>query len=524
MESLSETPWDVVIAGTGLQQSLLALALSRSDKKVLHLDENDFYGGAEAAFSLQEAEEWVANIGKGTLAQTFGNASTWKAGHESDSIEGSTQLSFSRAYTLALSPQIIYTRSKLLSQLVSSKVYRQLEFQAVGHWWLYKATESSDTSKPRTGSPGNLLRLPNGREDVFADRSIDVRAKRSLMKFLRFVVNYEDHSEVWHPHVDSPLPDFLSSAFLIPSSLQPFIMALTLSLDIPSETTVAYALPRIARHLSSIGVLGPGFGAVVPKWGGGSEIAQVACRAGAVGGGVYILGTGITKLTTEDSSSVTVSLSNDEKISAGMVFQPRQEMHEPQSMSTRKVSNLIAIVSSDLPSLFVSTVEGAPTPAVSVIAFPPHTLDVAGNLQAQPVYIMAHSSDTGECPAGQCVLYASTLTLDDARSRLDSAISRLLASVAAAGTEGASKSLKLLYALHYEQTQASSSSLDTGDGKTYTFPPSSVDLAFDDTLLDRVEDAWRRVMNQGAPQATGPEDLFMVFPERAGFSHDDDRD
>ncbi|KMU91784.1 hypothetical protein CIHG_09657 [Coccidioides immitis H538.4] len=56
--TLNDTTWDVLISGTGLPQSLLALALSRSGKKVLHIDKNDYYGGSEAAFSLQEAEHW----------------------------------------------------------------------------------------------------------------------------------------------------------------------------------------------------------------------------------------------------------------------------------------------------------------------------------------------------------------------------------------------------------------------------------------------------------------------------------
>merc|ERR1711939_764630 len=60
----SETKWDVVISGTGLQHSLLALALSRSDKKVLHVDQNEYYGGAEAAFSLQDVDEWVEKVNK----------------------------------------------------------------------------------------------------------------------------------------------------------------------------------------------------------------------------------------------------------------------------------------------------------------------------------------------------------------------------------------------------------------------------------------------------------------------------
>ena len=35
------------------------------DKKVLHIDENEYYGGAEAAFSLQEAEEWGRRVNGG---------------------------------------------------------------------------------------------------------------------------------------------------------------------------------------------------------------------------------------------------------------------------------------------------------------------------------------------------------------------------------------------------------------------------------------------------------------------------
>ena len=40
-------------------------ALSRSDKKVLHVDRNSYYGGAEAAFSLQEAEDWAKKVNQG---------------------------------------------------------------------------------------------------------------------------------------------------------------------------------------------------------------------------------------------------------------------------------------------------------------------------------------------------------------------------------------------------------------------------------------------------------------------------
>ena len=327
----------------------------------------------------------------GTGPRPFRNAVLWKSDTEAE------KLSFSRAYTLTLSPQIIYTKSKLLSQLVSSKVYKQLEFQAVGNWWIY---DTSHTTKSTQEQTGNLKRLPNGREDIFEDASIDNRSKRSLMKFLKFVVDYENLIEIWENHAESSFSDFLTSQFKLPPNLQTVIIALTLSLDSPDKTMVGYALPRIARHLTSIGVFGPGFGAVVPKWGGGAEIAQVACRAGAVGGGVYVLGTGI-KSSQRNGEEVEVALSNGETVKM-IHLAPSPETEIESSSDAKVVSKIIAVVSSPLTSLFESSIEGSPLAAVSVIVFAPNALDIDGHTQTHPIYIMAHSSETGECPAGQC--------------------------------------------------------------------------------------------------------------------------
>jgi Rab proteins geranylgeranyltransferase component A len=306
-------------------------------------------------------------------------------------------LSFSRAYSLTLSPQIIYSRSKLLSQLVSSKVYRQLEFQAVGNWWIYVRSSGSDSTQAE-----KLKRLPNGREDIFEDSSIENRAKRSLMKFVKFVVDYESHGEMWEPHTESALPQFLASQFQLSQQLQTVICALSLSLYPPEETSVGYALPRIARHLTSIGVFGPGFGAVVPKWGGGAEIAQVACRAGAVGGGIYVLGTGIsTSQPSFDDDRIEVQLSNGEKVKTRRLARNIESCNDPQP-STTAISRVIAVASSPFTSLFQNSVEGSPVPAVSVVVFPPNTLNTDATVHNYPIYIMVHSSEAGECPAGQC--------------------------------------------------------------------------------------------------------------------------
>ncbi|THV48409.1 hypothetical protein BGAL_0250g00080 [Botrytis galanthina] len=477
MESLSETQWDLVIEGTGLKHSLLALALSRSNKKILHVDNNEYYGDEEAAFSLQETDAWVERSHTQSGTSTFSNAS---ATYSSTLKE---KLGFSRAYNLTLSPQIIYTRSPLLSALVSSKVYKQLEFQAVGSWFLY--------------DDAALKRLPSGREDIFQDNSIDNRSKRSLMKFLKFVVDYENQVEVWQGKAEMGLSQFLADEFKLPQNLRTLIGALTLSLDTLEGTKVEYALPRIQRHLTSIGVFGPGFGAVVPKWGGGAEIAQVACRAGAVGGGVYVLGTGISGTKPIEAEGVTtheVDLSNDEKVNARYIT--RIDHDAPRAGI--RVAKAMVIVSSPLASLFTSTVEGSPTSAVSVIVFPAKILVASDFSQDHPVYIMAHSGETGECPAGQCILYATTLLPESSTTQagkllLDDAISKFLAT-----TEGDSG--QVLYSMYYEQ-QGSKDKLD---------------LAFNDQVLVDVEEEWKRVSD-------GTEETpFLVFEERNGMRDDDE--
>ncbi|KAA8569244.1 hypothetical protein EYC84_000909 [Monilinia fructicola] len=470
MESLSETQWDLVIEGTGLKHSLLALALSRSNKKILHVDGNDYYGDEEAAFSLQETDAWVKR--SHSRNTSFSNASA------TYNLALKEKLSFSRSYNLTLSPQIIYTRSPLLSTLVSSKVYKQLEFQAVGNWFLYDNAA--------------LKRLPSGREDIFQDNSIDNRAKRSLMKFLKFVVDYENQVDIWQGKAEMGLSRFLAEEFKLLQNLQILIGALTLSLDTLEVTKVGYALPRIQRHLTSIGVFGPGFGAVVPKWGGGAEIAQVACRAGAVGGGVYVLGTGIRDAKpVENDGFITheIDLSNEEKVKTRYITRISNDI----SPDTIRVAKMIAVVSSPLGSLFTTTVEGSPTSAVAVVVFPAKTISTPDFTQDFPAYIMAHSSETGECPTGQCVLYTTTLLPESSTTQTGNLLLQKIISKFLETTEGDGG--HVLYSVYYEQ-QGSKDKLD---------------LSFDDQVLKDVEEEWKRV-------SVGEEETpFMVFEERNGM-------
>ena len=342
-------------------------------------------------------------------ASAFRNAILTKSSDDNEK----PGLGFSRAYSISLSPQLIYTRSNLLPALVSSKVHSQLEFLAVGSWWIFSNEDGHDEIADQ---PGKLRRIPGGREDIFSDKSIDPRSARSLMKFLKIAADAETHRTILEEWGSKPFPEYLTSQFNIPQALQAPLLALTSSPDSSAATLTSFALPRINHHLTSIGLFGPGFGSVLPKWGGLSEIAQVGCRAGAVGGGIYILNKGIE--SAEDSTSSSTEIGKDEgtkplkikllggeHIKAHWLIGSPEDL--PQSLSqyeTIQTSHSITIVSSALSSFFHLPAEGAPPPAASVVVFPSGSLSIEGLDEASslpPVYLAIHSSDTGECPVGQ---------------------------------------------------------------------------------------------------------------------------
>ncbi|KAL2842239.1 GDP dissociation inhibitor-domain-containing protein [Aspergillus pseudoustus] len=512
MESLTETQWDITISGTGIPQSLLALALSRSGKKVLHVDKNSVYGGPDAALSLQEAEEWVSTVNQETLHLPFENASIFAP----TVSESQPRLSSSRSYTLSLSPQLIYSRSQLVPTLVSSKVYRQLEFQAVGSWWVYNA--ASDGAK-------SLYKVPSSREDVFADDIISMKSKRTLMRFLRHLQNQLKQeaqegkgSVVEDEDLAKPFSEYLTSKFQVPPELYDPLSSLSLTQVAPQATAAKYAVPRLQRHLASIGMFGPGFGSVLVKWGGGSEISQVGCRALAVGGGVYVLNSGVESLKhaeqTGENSRIQLQLSSGETVTTKYVVGSSWDLPAQADgpCDYDRVSRSISIVSSSLDGLFPVTAEGGPIPAGAVVVFPSGSPGLTD--ESPPVYISVHSSETAECPLGQSVLYGSVnIPGQQGQSLIADAVDKLLKS--SSGPDA-----QVLWSLRYTQlgraVGCDTSPANNVLGNVIRFPPPSLDLAFDDSIIDLVKDAWTIIMGDDA----SPEH-FMKFEDRESYDDEE---
>lgn len=116
-------------------------------------------------------------------------------------------------------------------------------------------------------------------------------------------------------------------------------------------------------------------------------------------------------------------------------------------------------------------------------------------------FLGVHSLSTANGSIG--VFYASTLLSGNSKAVLEEAVSALLRS-----TENGDS--RLLYSLYYEQGQQhySASSSDT-----------SLDLAFNDEILDAVEAQWKAIMTDENGVLEGQ---FMQFEDREGINDDED--
>ena len=58
------TEFEVIVIGTGLEESIVAASVARNGHSVLHIDTKDYYGEAWAAFNLKGIQEWKEDLSK----------------------------------------------------------------------------------------------------------------------------------------------------------------------------------------------------------------------------------------------------------------------------------------------------------------------------------------------------------------------------------------------------------------------------------------------------------------------------
>ncbi|KXS10998.1 FAD/NAD(P)-binding domain-containing protein [Gonapodya prolifera JEL478] len=352
---------DVIILGTDATLSILAAALSRIGKSVVHIDSNGFYGGHDPSFSFKDVLKWMLRVTEGAhpvfdqlsvdlhpdpegisqspppptgerdssslgevkttvvdllgtgastnaLLETLGLTSVAEAPQEvhpatanDDAIGRAATLKkllkSSRDFNVELAPRIALSNGALVELLIKSGVGRYLEF---------KNLESLEIVQDNS-----LRQVPCSKEDVFSSSFLTLPEKRRLMRLLTSLSRKEDSASLFDAAEQGKqsIDDYLASLQLSPKTRQTIVNAISLATTYQSPGTVdaVSGLRRIEYFLQSIGRYGP-MPFLCPMYGGGSEISQGFCRLSAVYSGTYLLDYKIARIDTPPTAGGTFSV------------------------------------------------------------------------------------------------------------------------------------------------------------------------------------------------------------------------
>jgi hypothetical protein len=110
------------------------------------------------------------------------------------------------------------------------------------------------------------------------------------------------------------------------------------------------------------------------------------------------------------------------------------------------------------------------------------------------------------------VVYFTTLATPTSKALLQSALDSLLSALG-----NSDETPSCLYQLYYQQSRGSSATKT--DGKVLQLPAPSLGLAFDDSTLESVREAWKAVMGSEVEDSE-----YMVFSDREPADAYDDGD
>ncbi|CAB4487673.1 rab protein geranylgeranyltransferase component A [Rhizophagus irregularis] len=442
-QQLEVTEYDVIILGTGFVESILAGALARIGKSVLHMDTNEYYGGSWTSFNFQELLDW-AQLLQGHVEESSGNSQENFEGKkalpinfskarrqaystieyeiygilkqtnsteeneeylhkdEQDTSEEtirhvSTSLSNferetlakllkeSKQYNLDIAPKIMPCRGELIELLISSGVGRYLEFKALDKTYIYSDQDTFD-------------KVPCSKEDVFTSQTVTLIDKRKLMRFLTFALDFTNSPETFEGYEEKPYEKFLKEKFQIDGKLLSAVLyAITLIQTKANDVNTIQGLTYTQRYLKSLGRYGNA-AFLVALYGAGSEISQGFCRISAVFGGIYMLNHSIKHLLIDKSSNNFTGLIdvNGQQLSSTYLitsidYIPEKLLQENEECE--QISRAIVIIDRYIHE------EGD----ASLTIFPP---DSVGN--EYPIRVLQFSEGTRSCPEDKYVLYMST--------------------------------------------------------------------------------------------------------------------
>uniref|UniRef100_A0A9I9DIS1 Guanosine nucleotide diphosphate dissociation inhibitor n=1 Tax=Cucumis melo TaxID=3656 RepID=A0A9I9DIS1_CUCME len=157
--------YDVIVLGTGLKECILSGLLSVDGLKVLHMDRNDYYGGASTSLNLIQL---------------------WKRFRGND--KPPEQLGLSKEYNVDMIPKFMMANGGLVRVLIHTDVTKYLHFKAVDGSFVY--------------NKGKIYKVPATDVEALKSPLMGLFEKRRARKFFIYVQDYEESDPKSHEGLD----------------------------------------------------------------------------------------------------------------------------------------------------------------------------------------------------------------------------------------------------------------------------------------------------------------------------------
>ncbi|XP_074275793.1 guanosine nucleotide diphosphate dissociation inhibitor At5g09550-like [Silene latifolia] len=247
--------YDVIVLGTGLKECIISGLLSVDGLKVLHMDRNDYYGGASTSLNLNQL--WKRFRGDEQPPESLG---------------------LSKEYNVDMIPKFMMANEVLVRILIHTDVTKYLNFKAVDGSFVY--------------NKGKIYKVPATDVEALKSPLMGLFEKRRARKFFIYVQDYEDNDPKSHEGLDLnkiTARDLIKKYGLEDDTIDFIGHALALYLDDSYLDQPALDfVKRMKLYAESLARFQGGSPYIYPLYGLG-ELPQGFARLSAVYGGTYML-------------------------------------------------------------------------------------------------------------------------------------------------------------------------------------------------------------------------------------------